>query len=188
MATIYTLGHSTRSLEDLTAALHAHGIKCLVDIRSYPISRRMPHFRGPLLIPGLEGVAPETEPLEITLPRAGIEYRWARALGGRRKRILKESPNTGLRVQAFRNYADYMMTPEFQRAAGELVQWAEQQPTAIMCAERVWFHCHRMLVSDWLVAQGHEVLHIDDAGPVKAHKLTAEAQVVEGGVVYRGLF
>lgn len=188
MATVYTIGHSTRTLEELIEALQAHSIERLVDIRSYPISRRLPHFRGPLQIPGLEGVEPETAPLEVTLPRAGIEYRWMRALGGRRKKILQDSPNTGLRVQAFRNYADYMMAPEFRQAATELVAWAEQKRTAIMCAERVYFHCHRMLVSDWLVAQEHTVLHIDGTGPVKPHHLMAEAQVVEGGVMYRGLF
>jgi len=107
-------------------------------------------------------------------------------LGGYRKKILHESPNIALRNDSFRNYADYMLTPEFEQAISELVTLADHSRTAYMCAERVYFHCHRMLVSDWLVAQGHEVLHIDGTGPVRPHKLTAEARIVEGRLVYRG--
>jgi len=98
----------------------------------------------------------------------------------------EESPNIALRNQSFRNYADYMLTPEFERAIAELVTLAEGSRTAYMCAERVYFRCHRMLVSDWLVAHGHEVLHIDDTGPVKRHRMTAEARIVDGRVIYRG--
>ena len=108
------------------------------------------------------------------------------ALGGYRKKILEDSPNIALRNDSFRNYADYMLTAEFARAAGELIGLADQALTAYMCAERVYFHCHRMLVSDWLVAHGHEVLHIDGIGPVRPHKLMAEARMVEGSLIYRG--
>jgi len=128
------------------------------------------------------------ESLEAELPRAGIEYRWMKDLGGRRKKQLEQSPNTGLRNPSFRNYADYMMTAPFHAAAAELLRLAEEKPTAIMCAERVWFHCHRMLVSDWLVAHGHEVLHIDASGPTRPHKLTAEGRLLGDHVVYQGLF
>ncbi len=174
MPTVYTIGHSTRTLEELIEALRAHRIGILVDIRSFPMSRRLPHFNR--------------ENLEREFPAAGIEYVWMKDLGGRRKRILKDSPNTGLRNESFRNYADYMMTEPFRAAAGELIKVAERTPTAIMCAERVYFHCHRMLVSDWLVAHGHQVLHIDATGPVQPHKLMAEARLVNGDIVYRGLF
>ena len=107
-----------------------------------------------------------------------------KALGGYRKKVLEESPNIALRNDSFRNYADYMLTPEFDGAMSEVIALAGQAPTAYMCAERVYFHCHRMLVSDWLVAHGHEVLHIDGTGPVKPHKLTAEARVVDGRLLY----
>ncbi len=136
------------------------------------MSRRLPQFNR--------------DSLEQTLPAAGIRYIWMKALGGYRKTILDESPNIGLRNQSFRNYADYMLTPEFEHAMSELVALAERGRTAYMCAERVYFRCHRMLVSDWLVAHGHEVLHIDDAGPVKPHKLMAEARMIDGRLIYRG--
>ena len=117
---------------------------------------------------------------------AGMRYMWMQALGGYRKKTLDESPNIALRNDSFRNYADYMLTAEFERAVNQLVRLAEEAPTAYMCAERVYFQCHRMLVSDWLVAHGHEVLHIDGTGPVRLHKLTAEARMIDGGLIYRG--
>jgi len=91
-----------------------------------------------------------------------------------------------LRNDSFRNYADYMLTPEFEQAMGKVVVLARHSPTAYMCAERLYFRCHRMLVSDWLTAHGHEVLHIDGTGPVKRHVLTAEARTIGGRLVYRG--
>ena len=109
-----------------------------------------------------------------------------KALGGYRKRVLEESPNVALRNQSFRNYADYMLTPEFAGAMGELILLAEQSRTCYMCAERVYFRCHRMLVSDWLVAHGHEVLHIDGTGPVRRHSLMAEARIIDWQLIYRG--
>jgi uncharacterized protein (DUF488 family) len=109
-----------------------------------------------------------------------------KALGGYRKKILDDSPNIALRNDSFRNYADYMLTAEFAQAMDELVRLAEEAPTAYMCAERVYFHCHRMLVSDWLVSHGDEVLHIDGTGTVKPHQLTAEARMIDGRLIYRG--
>ena len=150
--------------------LKAHGIQTLVDIRAFPVSRRLPHFNR--------------ESLEANLQSAGIRYVWMKELGGYRKKTLEDSPNVALRNASFRNYADYMMTPEFKKAASELVSIAEHSRAAYMCAERVWFHCHRMLVSDWLVAHGHEVFHIDGEGVPKAHRLTKEAQLVDGQVIY----
>lgn len=170
MATIYTIGHSTRSLGELVEALQAHGIKTLVDIRAFPMSRRLPHFNR--------------EFLEISLPEAGITYVWKKDLGGRRKKTMEQSPNTGLRSDSFRNYADYMLTKQFQQAAAEVRVLAEQGRTAIMCAERVYFQCHRMLVSDYFVAHGDEVQHIDATGPTRAHKLTREGHLVGGVLIY----
>jgi uncharacterized protein (DUF488 family) len=172
LATLYTIGHSTRPLEELTGALQAHQIQTLVDIRAFPMSRRLPQFNR--------------DSLEQTLPAAGIRYQWMKALGGYRKKILEESPNMALRNQSFRNYADYMLTAEFEQTISDLLALAETSRTAYMCAERLYFRCHRMLVSDWLVAHGHQVLHIDASGPVKSHSLTAEARIVDGRLIYRG--
>ncbi len=174
MATVYTIGHSTRTLEELTEALKAHSIQRLVDIRSFPGSRRMPWFAR--------------DALEQSLSAADIEYRWMQELGGRRKKQGIESPNTGLRNQSFRNYADYMLSEEFQRAAAEVVAMADEKKVAIMCAERMFFQCHRMLVSDYLTLRGHEVRHIVDTSPTRPHRLTPEAKLIEGQVVDPGLF
>ena len=171
MATVYTIGHSTRTFDELVAALKAHGIRTLVDIRSFPMSRRMPHFNR--------------ESLEVELPKHGITYVWMKELGGRRKKIRNDSPNTGLRNDSFRNYADYMLTDEFAQGVERLLEIAAEGNTAIMCAERVYFQCHRMLVSDYLTAHGHTVLHIDDdKRPLREHKLMAEAQLVDGKLLY----
>jgi len=107
-------------------------------------------------------------------------------LGGYRKKIRDDSPHVALRSRSFRNYADYTLTPEFELAAGQLLKIATDSRTAYMCAERVWFHCHRMIVSDWLVAHGHTVLHIDGTGPVRQHKLTAEGRLIDGKLIYKG--
>ncbi len=170
MATIYTIGHSTRSLDELIEALQAHGIQTLVDIRAFPMSRRHPQFNR-------ENLAEE-------LPKAGIEYIWKKELGGRRGKQTETSPNTALRNDSFRNYADYMLTPQFAAAASEVHTLAEKGRTAIMCAERMWFQCHRMLVSDYFTAHGDDVEHIDATGPTRRHQLMKEAQVIEGRLLY----
>jgi uncharacterized protein (DUF488 family) len=188
VATIYTVGHSTHTLDEFVELLKAHGIQTLADIRSYPASRRLPHFQGPQYPPFMtQEEAERHEALETTLPRVGLAYVWLRGLGGRRRKLRDDSPNTALHSDAFRNYADYMLTPEFRQAADELVQLSEQSPTCIMCAEaQVYWHCHRMLLSDYLVAQGHTVLHITNAGPAKPHRMTPEARITEGSVIYDG--
>lgn len=186
MSTIYTIGHSTRTLYDFTSLLQTHEIRLLVDIRSYPASRRMPWFQGPQFPPFMtEEEGRQHEALETTLPRAGIDYRWMHALGGRRKKIRDDSPNQAFRSPAFRNYADYMLTQEFQDAAIELVKLADEKRTCVMCAEaQVYYHCHRMLLSDYLVAHGHEVLHIATAAAPKPHRMTKEARVESGVLTY----
>jgi uncharacterized protein (DUF488 family) len=156
----------------LASALKAHGIETLVDIRAFPMSRRLPHFNR--------------ESLARSLPERGVRYLWMQSLGGYRKATGKESPHTALRNANFRNYADYTLTPEFEHAVGGLIEIANGSRTAIMCAERVYFRCHRMIVSDWLVAHGNEVLHIDAEGPARPHNLLAEARVIDGQVIYRG--
>jgi uncharacterized protein (DUF488 family) len=172
VAILYTIGHSTRTLDELVSALKAHGIETMVDIRAFPMSRRLPHFNR--------------EALERSLAEQSIRYIWMQALGGYRKTTRKDSPHTALRNANFRNYADYTLTPEFEHAAAELLKIASASRTAYMCAERVYFRCHRMIVSDWLVANGHEVLHIDAEGPTRPHKLFAEARVIDGQMIYRG--
>ena len=172
MAALFTIGHSTRTIDQLISVLRAHDIQTLVDIRAFPMSRRLPHFNR--------------EALEVDLQNVGIRYLWMKALGGYRKKIREDSPNTGLRNASFRNYADYMLTPEFGATIAELIELAENSRTAYMCAERMWFQCHRMLVSDWLTAHGHTVVHIDGEAPAKPHRLTAEARLVGNQVVYAG--
>jgi uncharacterized protein (DUF488 family) len=172
VARIYTIGHSTRSIEELIATLEAHAIKTLVDIRAFPRSRRWPQFNR--------------EALGQSLDSAGIRYVWMKALGGYRKQITAESSHIALRNPSFRNYADHMLTAEFEKAAEALIALAEDSRTAYMCAERLHFRCHRMLVSDWMVAHGHEVLHIDDRAQAKPHDLTAEARLIGGRLIYRG--
>jgi uncharacterized protein (DUF488 family) len=172
VAILYTIGHSTRTFDELVSALRTHGITTLVDIRAFPMSRRLPHFNR--------------ESLEQALAEQGIHYVWMKALGGYRKATGKNSPHTALRNASFRNYADYTLTREFEHAAAELIQMADHSPTAYMCAERVYFRCHRMIVSDWLVAHGHEVRHIDAEGPTRPHKISADARTIEGQLIYRG--
>lgn len=172
MATLYTIGHSTRTIDDLIETLQAHCIQTLVDIRAFPMSRRLPHFNR--------------ESLEKSLPAANIRYAWMKSLGGHRKKIRDDSPNIALRNDSFKNYADYMLTEEFEGAMSELIRMAEVSKTAYMCAERVYFRCHRMMVSDWLVAHGHEVFHIDGLQTPKAHALMAEARMENGKLIYKG--
>lgn len=174
MATVYTIGHSTRDLADFSRILQAHDIRLLEDIRAFPMSRRHPHFNR--------------EHLELWLPEIGCDYFWEKDLGGRRGKQMpaEQSPNIALRNPSFRNYADYMLSAKFQEAVDRLVERAERQNTAIMCAEQLYFRCHRMLVSDYLLSHGHNVLHILDEKPPKTHALSKDACVIEGRLVYRG--
>jgi uncharacterized protein (DUF488 family) len=176
VATIFTIGHSTRDLAEFSRVLQAHDIRLLEDIRAFPMSRRHPHFNR--------------DHLELWLPEIGTEYLWEKDLGGRRSRQMpaEESPNVALRNPSFRNYGDYMLSEKFHAAAARLVERAGKTNTAIMCAELLYFRCHRMLVSDYLVSQGHTVLHIQDEKPPKAHALTKEARVIDGRLIYRGDF
>jgi uncharacterized protein (DUF488 family) len=174
VAIIFTIGHSTRDLADFSRVLQAHEISLLEDIRAFPMSRRHPHFNR--------------EHLEMWLPEIGCDYLWEKDLGGRRGKQMppEQSPNIALRNPSFRNYADYMLSEGFSQAIERLVARAEKSRTAIMCAEQLYFRCHRMLVSDYLLARGHTVLHILDEKPPREHALTKDARVIEGRLVYRG--
>jgi uncharacterized protein (DUF488 family) len=169
---VYTIGHSTRSIEDFIALLHAHGVVQLADVRTIPKSRRHPHFAQ--------------EALSGSLPVAGISYRHFPGLGGLRKPA-SDSPNGGWRHAGFRGYADYMQTPAFADALRTVVDWSGGAPTAIMCAEAVWWQCHRQLIADALLARGIEVRHITTAKAAAAHTLTSFARVDGPRVTYPGL-
>ena len=174
MATVYTMGHSTREMAEFSRILEAHEIRLLVDIRAFPVSRRHPQFNR--------------ESMEAWLPQAGCSYLWEKELGGKRSRQMPPelSPHIALRDEAFRNYADYMLSPQFQKAAWRLVERAAGQRTAIMCAEALYSNCHRMLVSDYLLSQGHTVMHILDEGPPKEHTLSQDARMIDEKLIYRG--
>jgi uncharacterized protein (DUF488 family) len=172
VVTLYTIGHSTRPWEEFLAVLQAHAIQTLVDIRAFPASRRFPQFGK--------------DKLKEALEKHKISYRWMPALGGHRPPSLDPSPNTALRSQAFRNYADYMLSPEFVQAARELVSLAEASRTACLCAEKHYQQCHRRLVSDWLAASGYTVLHMIDSSPAVSHEMTSEARLEGDRLIYRG--
>jgi len=160
--TIYTIGHSTRSLEEFVGLLKSNDVHAIADVRRIPKSRRHPHFADILLA--------------SELPRRGIDYLAFTSLGGRR-RGHKDSPNTGWRNESFRGYADFMQTPAFPSALHELMQQATKKPTAIMCAEAVPWRCHRSLISDALLVRGWKVLDIIGPAEPKGHQLTPFAHV-----------
>ena len=168
---VYTIGHSTRPLDELVALLARNGVTQLADVRTVPKSRRHPHF--------------VREAMADSLPRAGIGYRHFPGLGGLRK-PRPDSTNTAWRNDGFRGYADYMQTPLFAQALDDLLGWAAR-PTAIMCAEAVWWQCHRQLIADALVARGVEVRHIVSTAAPEAHRLTEFARVDGARVTYPGL-
>ena len=170
---LYSIGHGNRSFEELLGALRAFDIESLVDVRLLPGSRRYPQF--------------SRDCLAATLLEHRIQYRWMRDLGGRRK-ARPDSIHTGWSAAGFRGYADYMETTHFQVALEVLVQAAAGRATAIMCAERLWWQCHRRLIADALTVRGLPVVHILDARKSEAHTLTPFLRIEEGRLVYRGLF
>jgi uncharacterized protein (DUF488 family) len=173
---IWTIGHSTRSADDFLELLRTNTIEGLADVRTIPKSRRHPHFAR--------------EALDAQLKHEGIEYRHVAALGGLRK-PRPDSPNGAWRNESFRGYADHMMTPEFAAAVDELLKFGERRNVAVMCAEAVWWQCHRMLLSDALVARDVEVQHIMSLrgkSSIQPHRLTPFAKIrADGQVWYPGL-
>ena len=180
--TIWTVGHSTRTLDELTVALQAHSIEVLADVRSFPTSARYPQFNRE----NLEKELPQARLPQIRGGQAGIAYRWlGKGLGGYRKKSRPDSPHTALRSPGFRNYADYMETEEFKSGVEELLQLAAQKRTAYMCAERLWWRCHRSLISDYLSALcGVEVIHIHDEKKTEPHRLHRTARLVADRLIY----
>jgi uncharacterized protein (DUF488 family) len=172
MTRLYTIGHSARSLEEFDELLHENDVRILVDVRSYPGSKRCPHFNRENLTDGLK--------------KREIGYEWlGKELGGFRKKGLGEqSPNKAWRSQGFRNYADYTMTESFRQGIAKLLELAERGAIAFMCAERYYRNCHRQIISDYLSAKGHEVIHIVDKGKTEKHNFTRFAEVIDGELRY----
>ena len=168
-ATIWTIGHSTRSIDEFLELLQAYRIETIADVRSFPGSRKYPHF-------GQQALA-------ASLGAHGIGYVWFPALGGRR-RPSPDSPNTAWRNTAFRGYADYMASAAFAQALTQLCDLARGSRTALMCAEAVWWRCHRSLIADALCARGIEVVHILDARHSTPHPMTQPARIVDGRLSY----
>ncbi|MBZ4191805.1 DUF488 family protein [Niabella beijingensis] len=175
MHTLYTIGHSTHSMEDFIGMLASFSIRMLADIRRFPGSRKFPRFGS--------------EVLATALKDKGIGYVHLEELGGRRA-VQPHSRNDRWRNAAFRGYADYMETPSFEKGIEKLEALAVKQPTACMCSEAVWWRCHRSMVSDYLKAKGWEVLHIMAPGKATEHPYTQPARVEGDKVVYfdAGLF
>ena len=167
---IWTIGHSTRAIDELISLLKENEIKLLADVRAFPGSKRYPQFNK--------------EALAATLSAHGIRYEHFPELGGKRKSN-PDSRNTAWRNASFRGYADYMETEQFQKGIDRLLSVAtEAGATVIMCAEAVWWRCHRSMIADYLKAQGVEVMHVLGAKKVDPHPYTSAARIVNGELSY----
>jgi uncharacterized protein (DUF488 family) len=174
MIKFYTIGHSTRNIEDFVSILNAHSIEVLVDVRAFPVSTRNPQYNQKCL--------------EESLRKEGIEYIWSgEEFGGYRKKsdgLGEESPNKGWESEGFRIYADYMMSDSFKMAADKLIEQAKDNTIAYMCAEKFYWRCHRRLISDYLVSLGYEVWHIVETDSLRKHELTKFARIKDGMLFY----
>jgi uncharacterized protein (DUF488 family) len=168
--TIWTIGHSTHTIEAFLGILRAHRIEVIADVRLLPGSRRYPQFNRELL--------------SSSLQKIGIEYMHVPELGGRRK-PRPDSPHTAWRNDSFRGYADHMDTEEFRRGIAVLEKSAASQRVAVMCAEAIWWRCHRSLIADWMKASGVEVRHILSENKIEPHPFTSAAQLIDGRLSYR---
>ncbi|HEX6643103.1 MAG TPA: DUF488 domain-containing protein, partial [Gemmatimonadales bacterium] len=169
---VWSVGHSTRGIDEFIALLRAHRIGLIADVRRFPGSRRYPHFGS--------------EALGQSLAVAGLGYRWIPALGGRR-RPAPGSPNTAWKNASFRGYADHTASAEFAAGLDELTGLAAERRVAMMCTEAVWWRCHRRIVSDVLTAQGWAVFHILDEGEPRRHEIADPARLVDGRLSYEPL-
>ncbi|MDM1555225.1 DUF488 domain-containing protein [Chryseobacterium indologenes] len=166
---IYTIGHSTRSLDEFTGMLKSFNIEVLADVRRFAVSKRYPWF--------------SKENLEKVLPENSIQYIHFEALGGRRK-VQPNSVNNRWKNESFRGYADYMQTEVFTKAIEKLESIAKTKITVLMCSEAVWWSCHRSMLSDYLKAKGWDVEHIMNIGKAEEHPYTAPARISNGHVFY----
>jgi uncharacterized protein (DUF488 family) len=167
--TIWTIGHSTRPIEEFLGLLAGSLIEVIADVRSFPGSRKYPQY-------GRKALA-------ATLGAHAIGYHWLPALGGRR-RVLPDSQNTAWRNASFRGYADYMSSAEFAQGLAQLLEISSKVRTAITCSEAVWWRCHRSMIADALCVRGIEVVHIIDAKHSVVHPMTSPARVVRGALTY----
>ena len=167
--TIWTIGHSTRSIDEFIAALEHYRIEAIADVRRFPGSRRLPQFGQ--------------EALHTSLNQCGIDYQLITELGGRRK-PQADSINTAWRNTSFRGYADHTASPEFAQGLEQLKQLAARRRTAMMCAEVLWWRCHRSLVSDVLMVDGIQVMHIQDEQRIEEHPYTRPARLHQGQLTY----
>ncbi len=172
LPTVWTIGHSTRSGADFIHILKSHQINTLVDVRSFPGSRRYPQFNS--------------SELSESLADDGITYHHFPTLGGRR-RPSPDSKNTAWRNPSFRAYADHMETLEFKQGIEELRELARKSRTAVMCAEALWWRCHRSLIADYLKALGATVIHVSNEKQTETHPYTSAAQIIQGRLSYEGL-
>ena len=166
---IWSIGHSTRPIEEFLELLGTYRVETIADVRSFPGSRKYPHY-------GQQSLA-------ATLAENGLDYVWLPALGGRR-RASPDSPNTAWRNAAFRGYADHMASAVFAQGLTQLLDLAGRSRTALMCAEAVWWRCHRSLIADALCVRGIDVVHILDAAHSTPHPMTQPARIVDGRLSY----
>lgn len=169
---LFSIGHSTHPIERFLELLRTHRIAVLADVRSYPGSRRWPQFKA--------------SELERSLAAHDIGYRWMPALGGRRRGTRPDSPHLAWTNEAFRAYADHMDTADFELGLAELIRTAAGAATAFMCAEGLWWQCHRRLLADRLLVAGHSVRHIMPDGRLAEHSLPPFATVRGGRLIYSG--
>ncbi len=168
--TAFSVGHSNRNIEQLLALLHEAGIRLLVDVRSQPVSQRHPQFNG--------------ESMREELETAGLQYHWAgRSLGGLRS-PRPDSPHIALAEDGLRGYADHMGSEIFKKGVAQLINLAGRSSTAVLCAERLPEHCHRLLLSDYLLLQGLSVVHLIDPGVRRDHHLSAQARRESAQLIY----
>jgi uncharacterized protein (DUF488 family) len=167
--TVWSIGHSTHTLDEFFALLAEYDLEAIADVRRFPGSRRHPHFAS--------------EAMAVSLPANGFDYQWFPDLGGRRK-VQPDSPNTAWRNASFQGYADYTASPAFAGGLAGLLQLASTRRTAMMCAEVLWWRCHRSIISDVLKLRGIEVIHILDATHTTEHPYTSPAHIVDGRLSY----
>jgi uncharacterized protein (DUF488 family) len=167
---IWTIGHSRRSAEEFLELLQTYRIEALADVRRFAVSRRFPHFSQMELFKSMK--------------KSDIEYHHFSDLGGRRRPNPDSTTNTAWRNESFRGYADYMMTPAFKKGVEQLMHLAERKRTAIVCAEAVWWRCHRALIADYLKARGVTVIHILSKTSSQEHPFTSAARLVDGQLDY----